>query len=288
MNANPEGPMVKISIVTPSFNQGQYLEGAIRSVIGQSGCPVEYFVMDGASTDESVRVIERCSAEVSYWESLPDYGQSHALAKGFERATGEVFGWINSDDALEPGALHSVASAYRERPGHIVAGAVTDVDEAGNPVRTVKPRNITLESFTAPWTHSYEWHQPGVFFPASAYRAVGGLDVSLKYAMDHDLMCKMLAAGTPVHYIDSVLARFRLHPKSKTVAQSGAVVRETFYVAWKYWVEAGRSPAYFRWRLLLDEGWKMVKDTVRGRGGAAASFKENAGFINRLRLPPRG
>jgi glycosyltransferase involved in cell wall biosynthesis len=106
----------KISIVTPSFNQGRFIEKTILSVIEQDYPNLEYIIIDGGSTDESVEVIKKYDQHLAYWVSEPDRGQSHAINKGFERATGEIFGWLNSDDWYHPGALKAVAEAFAANP----------------------------------------------------------------------------------------------------------------------------------------------------------------------------
>ena len=103
MNALP-----KISTVTPSFNQGKFLEKTILSVLEQGYPNLEYIIIDGGSSDESVDIIKKYADRLNYWVSEADRGQSHAINKGFERATGEIFGWLNSDDWYHPGALQAV------------------------------------------------------------------------------------------------------------------------------------------------------------------------------------
>ncbi len=110
-----------ISVVTPSFNQGQFLEAAMRSVLLQGYPNLEYIVLDGGSTDQSVPVIEHYASHLAHWHSAPDDGQSDAIARGFERASGDVLCWLNSDDLLLPGALWHVAEMFRQRePTHFV------------------------------------------------------------------------------------------------------------------------------------------------------------------------
>jgi glycosyltransferase involved in cell wall biosynthesis len=106
----------KISIVTPSFNQGRFIEKTILSVIEQDYPNLEYIIIDGGSTDESVEIIKKYEKHLAYWVSEPDRGQSHAINKGFERATGEIFGWLNSDDWYHPGALKALAEAFAANP----------------------------------------------------------------------------------------------------------------------------------------------------------------------------
>ena len=114
----------KVSIVTPSFNQGHFIEETIRSVLDQDYPNIEYIIIDGGSTDDTVNVIKKYQGRLSYWESCRDRGQSHAINKGFEKCTGEIFNWLNSDDVLRPGSLRRIAERFVESPGiHLLCGS---------------------------------------------------------------------------------------------------------------------------------------------------------------------
>ena len=136
----------RISIVTPSYNQGRFIEETIQSVLGQGYPNVEYIIIDGGSTDNTVEIIRKYAKHLTYWVSEPDRGQSHAINKGLARCTGDLFGWINSDDVLMPGALEVVAEAWRRRPGRIISGATSIFDEHGQR-SLVRASNQTLRSF---------------------------------------------------------------------------------------------------------------------------------------------
>lgn len=207
----------KISIVTPSYNQGAYLEETIRSIALQKYPNIEHIIMDGGSKDDSVAVIKKYADCISYWVSEKDRGQSHAINKGIERCTGVIFNWINSDDLLMPGALWAVARAWLKKPGAIVAGNTEFFDDTGVK-EVVKASDQTLRNFIRFWeAPEFAWAQPGTFIPLADLKAIGGIQEELKYCMDYQMMVKLLMRDLPVVYVDHLIARFRLHPQSKTV-----------------------------------------------------------------------
>jgi glycosyltransferase involved in cell wall biosynthesis len=211
------GPLPRISIVTPSFNQGKFIEETIRSVLLQDYPNLEYIVMDGGSTDNSVEIIKKHEGKISFWASEKDRGQSHAINKGLERTTGDIFNWINSDDLLMPGALWAVADAWLQKPGSIVAGTTEAFDETGV-TEIVKASNQTLRNFVRFWeADSFGWAQQGTFVPVRDLKALGGVPENLTYCMDYQMMVNLLMRGLDVTYANHPLARFRLHPDSKTV-----------------------------------------------------------------------
>lgn len=208
-----EGARMKISIVTPAFNQAQFLPDALRSVEEQRGIELEHILVDPLSTDATPEIIAAYAARtgaVSIRE--PDRGQSDGINKGVARASGEVVSWLNSDDLLEPGALAAVVRRFGENPDAVaVCGVGSKVDRAGALLRTVPHRpfdRIRLRT-------ALEFIQPATFIRRSAWNAVGGLDESLHYAMDWDLLLKLAALG-PVVSIPEKLARIRYYEDTKT------------------------------------------------------------------------
>jgi len=143
----PDQSWPKISIVTPSFNQGTYLEKTIRSVLLQGYPNLEYIIIDGGSTDQSVEIIKKYESWVDFWVSEEDRGQSHAINKGLEKATGELLGWLNSDDYFLPDALFKLARSYLEDSSvGAIYGQGHMVDEKGIIVYTPKLVPVTKES----------------------------------------------------------------------------------------------------------------------------------------------
>lgn len=210
----------RISIVTPSFNQGDFIEETIRSVLLQGYPNLQYIVIDGGSTDQSVEVIKKYRDRLDYWASEQDRGQSHAINKGLARCTGEIFNWINSDDVLMPGALWAVARAWMDNPGHIISGSTEFFDENGT-FKVMPARAQSLRHFVRFWEGGeLGWAQQSTFLPLCALRDIGGVDESLKFCMDYNMMVRLLREGTEVIYVDEVLARFRFHETSKTVGST--------------------------------------------------------------------
>lgn len=241
----------RISIVTPSFNQGEFLERTILSVLSQDYPEVEYIVMDGGSTDESARIVARYADRLAYWESQPDRGQSHAINKGFARATGEIFGWLNSDDWLEPGALTRVAEEATRHPGAgVFVGEARVVDLAGNVLLHKKPGELSFEAFCR-WLDGEFFMQPACFFRRSAWEASGPLDENLHISLDLDLWLRMVRL-VPFQAVDQWLATALRHPRAKTRAQRSEMFAEAMIVIIKAGGEAAVRP-----RL------KMMADAVR-------------------------
>jgi glycosyltransferase involved in cell wall biosynthesis len=208
-------PWPKISVVTPNFNYGRYLEATIRSVLMQQYPNLEYIIIDGGSTDGSLAIIKQYAPWLSHWESEPDHGQAHAINKGFARATGDLVLWINSDDMLLAGALREMATAYDAANEAVIVANVVNFSEDGRETRVIQ-HGIRLENFIGIPEPGFVWHQPGIAVPRSFYRAVGGLDETLHYVFDWDWMCRLLIHQPKVTYRQAFVARFRVHDASKT------------------------------------------------------------------------
>jgi glycosyltransferase involved in cell wall biosynthesis len=207
----------KISIVIPSYNQGQFLEETILSVINQQYPNLELFVVDGGSNDNSADIIKKYQPHISWWVSEKDKGQSDAINKGFARAKGEIISWLCSDDLLTQDALKVVSghfSSADEKIGLLHGGAV--IFKAGKIKGTrfsyqVPNREAYLSGIVFP--------QPAAFFRRSFLDKVGFLNESFHYGMDYDLFLR-LSLICDFLPINEVLARYRLHEKSKSIAQS--------------------------------------------------------------------
>jgi glycosyltransferase involved in cell wall biosynthesis len=272
----------KVSIVTPSYNYAQFLEETILSVLNQGYPKLEYIIIDGGSTDGSVDIIRKYQDKLTYWASEPDRGQSHALNKGFARATGALLGWLNSDDVYLPAALSVAGRAYSQHPGSCIAGPVVNVDLRSGEERFIPQRGITLENMVKFWEHLYSWHQPGLFFPRSVYELVGGVDGSLGYAMDHDLVCRLLQ-HCQVAYVDQPMAKFRLHTASKTCTAWDQYVLELSAVSQRYWPLVGHIDRGNHDRFLAEQLVSLAADSLRRRPRHAAKL-----FTDTVRVCPSG
>jgi len=268
----------RISIVTPSYNQASFLEETILSVLNQGYENLEYIVIDGGSTDGSADIIRKYEARLAHWVSEPDEGQYHALQKGFARAKGELLGWLNSDDAYLPGALSAVGHAYAKHPDSCIAGPVINFDHRSGEEKLVSQHGITFENMVKFWEQQYSWHQPGLFFPRSAYELAGGLNGSLNYAMDHDLVCRLLRHCRVV-YVDEPIAKFRLHTASKTCTAWDQYMLELSAVSQRYWdlvepVDETAHDQYLAERLVVV----AVDNLPRHPGHAARLFGHSWGL----------
>ena len=201
-----------ISVVTPSYNQVRFLEAALRSVLDQQYPRVEYIVIDGGSTDRSAQVIRRYAAQLAYWVSEPDNGQTHALIKGFARATGDIQCWLNSDDVLEPWSLREVAEFFQNTPqARAVYGDATWIDVHGRPLKL--KREHAFNRFIWLYDHNYI-PQPSTFWRRDLYEEVGGLDPQFDLAMDADLWIRF-AQVTTMHHVKRPWSRERIYPEQK-------------------------------------------------------------------------
>lgn len=222
-------PLPRISIVTPSYNQGRFLERTILSVLDQRYPDLEFVVIDGGSTDQSVDLIRKYADRITFWTSEKDRGQSHAINKGFDRCTGAIFGWLNSDDYLLPGALAAVADAYSADPeaGAWVGGCLR-VTEGQHDERVLPGDVLDRKALGEHWGSCY-FGQPSCFFSAAAWRRCGPLDEALHYSMDLDLWLKMLDLYRFAH-VPKVLSCAPIHPDAKTTADRAQSIAQSWVV----------------------------------------------------------
>lgn len=217
---NTDTKWPKISIVTPSFNQGKFIEETIRSVLLQNYPNLEYIIIDGGSTDETVAIIKRYAQWISCWVSEPDEGQSDAINKGIKKCTGEIFNWLNSDDWYMPGALYEVANAFiADRKLQIVSGHENHIGLNGE---ILFHEGTFLTSSLEKTIELCEVAQPSTFFKFNAIKEIGGVSEDLHYIMDGEIWVKLLllCGQDKFKKIQQVLVNFRLHEKSKTTSNT--------------------------------------------------------------------
>ena len=205
-----------VSIITPSFNQAAYLPAAIESVLAQDFPSIEYGIVDGGSSDGSLEIIQSYGDRLTWWVSEPDAGQTAAINKGFGRARGEVFAWLNSDDVYAPGAVRAAVEFLTNHPEvGMVYGDADYVDDAGKTLGRFPAAQTDARRLRRGYVHI---PQQAAFFRARLWRMVGPLDESFRFAMDYDLWVR-LAALAPIAYHPRRWAGFRLHPGGKTTIE---------------------------------------------------------------------
>lgn len=218
----------KISIITPSYNQGRFIEETIRSVLLQNYPNLEYIIIDGGSTDKTVDIIKRYEKWITYWVSEKDNGQSEAINKGFEMATGEVLAWLNSDDWYEANGLYEIGKLFNKGFIQVVNGDCRFHYE-NSPGRdfTLRYGKVNEGRLLCYWSklHWASPPQPSVFFSRGALQRVGSLNAEMNYSMDYDLWLRLIRFYN-FTYLPKVISNFRLHNDSKSVSENEV---EKFY-----------------------------------------------------------
>jgi glycosyltransferase involved in cell wall biosynthesis len=204
-----------VSIITPSYNQGHYLEETICSVLAQDYPNIEYIIVDGASKDNSVKIIRKYADRLAWWVSEKDKGHADALNKGFSHATGEILAWLNSDDTYTSPRVVSEAVEFLQANPHagMVYADANLTDDSGSVIGAFPAKQT---SYSAMLKGSVHIPQATTFFRASLYQQVGPLSLALFFGFDYDLWVK-LAKVSEVHYLPHLWANFRLHEAGKSV-----------------------------------------------------------------------
>jgi glycosyltransferase involved in cell wall biosynthesis len=219
--AKRRSELPKISIVTPSFNQGHFLEQTIQSILSQGYPNLEYVIIDGGSRDNSVKIIKKYSSKLKYWVSKPDGGQAQAINSGFSHTSGQIMTWLNSDDILLPGTLKLVANIFTQLPEvNWLSGTPQTITQHGY-IQHLGLRPVYLQKLIqAGWYHGRGLGfimQEGTFWRRSLWKKSGGKVKNLHYGMDFDLW-ERFAELSPLIPVHVPLAAFRLNPERKSKA----------------------------------------------------------------------
>lgn len=230
VSAAPSYPLV--SIVTPSLQQGRFIEKTIRSVLAQDYPAVEYLVMDGGSTDETLDVLRAYSRHITFWESGPDRGQANAINKGFARANGAILAWLNADDVLFPDTVSRAVQALLENNAELAYADCLFLDGNGQYLRPF----VEAEDYDAFRLRSCSDYimQPTAFFTRSAYMACGGLDERLHYVFDWDFWCKLAKRRAAVVRYPGYAACAHIHDAAKTRRGSWDRLHEIWLNVWRH------------------------------------------------------
>lgn len=238
----------RITIVTPSYNQAEFLERTIRSVLDQGYPNLEYIIVDGGSTDGSVEIIRRYADRLTWWVSEPDRGQSHAINKGLRRATGEWVAWQNSDDIYYPGAFHDLARAAANNPrAELIIGDMMLIDAQDQPLRDicyVKP------SYRALLAEGMVLANQSAFWRRCIHERVGWLDETLHYAFDYDWFLRLTRHARSVH-VPRIWGAFRLHGAAKTGSQGARFLEENDRIRAGHKIYRWQKPLYSLRRAFL-------------------------------------
>ncbi|WP_016953302.1 glycosyltransferase family 2 protein [Anabaena sp. PCC 7108] len=247
----------RISIITPSYNQGHFIEQTIRSILLQGYTNLEYIIIDGGSTDNTVEIIKQYEPWISYWVSEPDNGQTHAINKGITKATGEIIAYLNSDDYYLPGTLFKVAEHFRQFPNtDLLHGICRYVNEEGEKIGEQFANIQTLAEILDLWDvwwKKRQFVQPEVFWTRRITEKVGCFKEDLNYVMDYEYWCRILQENGVVGKINSELSCFRFTSNQKS-NQSQKVANELLElvrpILWDKTV-----PILFKDRLSLQGKW---------------------------------
>jgi len=253
-----------VSIVTPSFNQSQYLEKTIQSVLNQDYPNLEYIIIDGGSTDGSVEIIKKYESEITHWVSEPDQGQTDAINKGFKLAKGEILAWLNSDDIYYPNAVQDVVKFLSDNlQVGMVYGDCDLIDGTGQVIGQFDARQTNHQRLMRGHGNI---PQPAAFWQADLWDRVGPLDPTFQFAMDFDLWVR-LSQVTELQYNPGLLAGFRIHDQAKTNTNFSNCWPEMRRVHRR---EGGGLISIFMgrylFRRLFSPTWNKVKRLSQSRG----------------------
>lgn len=261
MNTFIDNSLPKITIVTPSFNQGIYLEECLQSVIEQNYPNLEYIVMDGGSTDNSASIIKKYRHHLYYWQSQSDGGQSDAIKQGLAKGNGEIYAWLNSDDVMCKNALWEVAKTFRTNPklGFIYGDSFL-IDTETELIRTLIPGQIDYQRLAY---GSASLFQGSVFFSSHAYERVGTINSDLIYSMEYELFLK-IAKAYEIKYTPHFLACFRKQPLSKT-ANLQVIGQQESKKVFDQVCQIDPKDKHYKWKQFYFANQRRFKQIIRGQ-----------------------
>lgn len=239
-----------VTIVTPSYNQGRYIQRTIESVLNQTYPHIQYIVMDGNSTDETINILKSYGQRFE-WISESDRGQTHAINKGFQRAKGTIFAYLNSDDILMPDTVEKIVTYFAEHPEcDLVYGNADYIDEADQVIGTYNTADYSFERIMEDCCIC----QPATFWRKRIAECVGSFNEKLNYVMDYEYWLRIDRAGGNLHFFQEKLAASRLHSDTKTLSARGKIYHELFKVCKEYGGYVDFNYYVGRWHYWLKEG----------------------------------
>ncbi|MDK3157457.1 glycosyltransferase family 2 protein [Kamptonema cortianum] len=225
----------RISIITPSYNQGQFIEETIRSILLQGYPNLEYILIDGGSTDNTIEILKRYEPYFSYWVSEPDAGQSDAINKGFHKTTGELIAWQNSDDYYAPDVFIKIALATRENlDADVFYGAANVIDSQYKLIQYLEVTELNVESIL-PWFHIVN---QSCFFKRKNFQLENFVSSNFSHFMDYELFWRLLLEQKQFQFIPGVNSYFRIHQTSKGSTQDYRLVAKELAIIYKMAYEA--------------------------------------------------
>ena len=228
---NRSANLPRISIITPSYNQAAFLEETIRSVLLQGYPNLEYIVIDGGSTDGSIDIIRRYEKHLAYWVSEKDNGASDAIARGFSRATGTIFAYLNSDDLYLPGSLKAISEVMTDPAVDVSYGNMNWIDTDGTVLGQMRQTPFMALGYLYGGS---TLQQPATFWKKDIYFRCGEMDSSYRFAFDTDLFVRFALRGARFKHMNQFVASFRIHPKSKSSNELDICSRELQLLRQKY------------------------------------------------------
>lgn len=258
----------KITVVTPSFNQGDYIEHTIKSVLDQQYSALEYIVIDGGSTDHTAAILQSYDDRLAYWCSEPDGGQTDAINKGFARSTGDIMGWLNSDDVLLSNALWRIGEWFQKNPNTRVAtGLRRIIDSNGAFVRNemmwMPHRDVIRHGAFIAQETTY-WHR-------SVWEDIGTLDDTLYFAMDYEYWQRMVAAGYHFDLIPAYVGGYRVHDDAKSTKATRIRQRELADIFQRYDIASDEASALAELDHVLGADWRHKQRMLKEFGEKSIS-----------------